>query len=237
MPPIPQAAERSRGSVSLCASVALTGFVASPPSTQRLDIFCNNLIDAPSDFGSGAPGPSIARGSRADFFYGRCPDRGRWPHLKIVSHNNGLHEYVAEREGFEPPIRLPVCRISSAVLSTTQPPLQRGHDLCQLLRSCQDISCSADGGAQLGSGCGQGRRRKPNGAGFEPAPRAFATELAAASARACAPGAVASPRVEPEPLWRPGVRHGACRSARSRRAPCRDSVAKENLCTANSRSL
>jgi K+-sensing histidine kinase KdpD len=30
---------------------------------------------------------------------------------------------VAEREGFEPPIRLPVCRISSAVLSTTQPPL------------------------------------------------------------------------------------------------------------------
>ena len=31
---------------------------------------------------------------------------------------------MAEREGFEPPIRLPVCRISSAVLSTTQPPLQ-----------------------------------------------------------------------------------------------------------------
>ena len=31
---------------------------------------------------------------------------------------------VAEREGFEPPIRLPVRRISSAVLSTTQPPLQ-----------------------------------------------------------------------------------------------------------------
>ena len=30
---------------------------------------------------------------------------------------------LAEREGFEPPIRLPVCRISSAVLSTTQPPL------------------------------------------------------------------------------------------------------------------
>ncbi len=37
---------------------------------------------------------------------------------------------LAEREGFEPPIRLPVCRISSAVLSTTQPPL-RG--------SCPDI--------------------------------------------------------------------------------------------------
>lgn len=31
---------------------------------------------------------------------------------------------VAERVGFEPTIRLPVCRISSAVLSTTQPPLR-----------------------------------------------------------------------------------------------------------------
>ena len=31
---------------------------------------------------------------------------------------------VAEREGFEPSIRLPVCRISSAVHSTTLPPLR-----------------------------------------------------------------------------------------------------------------
>jgi hypothetical protein len=31
---------------------------------------------------------------------------------------------LAEREGFEPPIRLPVCRISSAVRSTTLPPLR-----------------------------------------------------------------------------------------------------------------
>src|SRR6516165_6004237 len=31
---------------------------------------------------------------------------------------------MAEREGFEPPIQLPVCRISSAVLSTAQPPLR-----------------------------------------------------------------------------------------------------------------
>src|SRR5262245_45662203 len=37
---------------------------------------------------------------------------------------NILRRWLAEREGFEPPIRLPVCRISSAVLSTTQPPLQ-----------------------------------------------------------------------------------------------------------------
>ena len=33
---------------------------------------------------------------------------------------------LAEREGFEPPVRLPVRRISSAVLSTTQPPLRGG---------------------------------------------------------------------------------------------------------------
>ena len=37
---------------------------------------------------------------------------------------NQLLEEVAEREGFEPPIRLPVCRISSAVHSTTLPPLR-----------------------------------------------------------------------------------------------------------------
>ena len=33
-------------------------------------------------------------------------------------------EELAEREGFEPPIRLPVCRISSAVHSTALPPLR-----------------------------------------------------------------------------------------------------------------
>jgi hypothetical protein len=39
----------------------------------------------------------------------------------------GLFRYrksVAEREGFEPPIGLHLCRISSAVHSTTLPPLQ-----------------------------------------------------------------------------------------------------------------
>jgi hypothetical protein len=46
---------------------------------------------------------------------------------------------LAEREGFEPPIRLPVCRISSAVLSTAQPPLQdidifSVSDFCQILQ-------------------------------------------------------------------------------------------------------
>ena len=37
---------------------------------------------------------------------------------------NNLRKIMAERVGFEPTIRSPVCRISSAVLSTTQPPLR-----------------------------------------------------------------------------------------------------------------
>ncbi|CCV04722.1 hypothetical protein MESS2_1370019 [Mesorhizobium metallidurans STM 2683] len=37
-----------------------------------------------------------------------------------------LKDFVAEREGFEPPMGLHPCRISSAVHSTTLPPL-RGH--------------------------------------------------------------------------------------------------------------
>jgi hypothetical protein len=36
---------------------------------------------------------------------------------------------VAEREGFEPPVRLPVLRISSATHSTTLPPLREGSRL------------------------------------------------------------------------------------------------------------
>src|SRR5688500_8194351 len=43
---------------------------------------------------------------------------------------NGLKGEVAEREGFEPPMELPPCRISSAVHSTTLPSLreiENGH--------------------------------------------------------------------------------------------------------------
>jgi hypothetical protein len=45
-------------------------------------------------------------------------------HSIVKNSIRNQHE-LAEREGFEPPIPLRVCRISSAVLSTTQPPLQR----------------------------------------------------------------------------------------------------------------
>jgi hypothetical protein len=54
---------------------------------------------------------------------------------------------VAEREGFEPPIQLPVCRISSAVLSTAQPPL-RYHETTTIAelagtKACSQPSCHA----------------------------------------------------------------------------------------------
>ena len=42
--------------------------------------------------------------------------------IKIFNKTNDLS--MAERVGFEPTVRLPVRRISSAVLSTTQPPLR-----------------------------------------------------------------------------------------------------------------
>jgi hypothetical protein len=38
---------------------------------------------------------------------------------------------VAEREGFEPPVRLRVLRISSAARSTTLPPLRGGDALAK----------------------------------------------------------------------------------------------------------
>src|SRR6478735_1745277 len=36
--------------------------------------------------------------------------------------------YFAEREGFEPSIRLPVCRLSKAVPSASRPPLPQAHE-------------------------------------------------------------------------------------------------------------
>ncbi len=38
-----------------------------------------------------------------------------------------MKKEMAEREGFEPPMRSPPCRISSAVHSTTLPPLRRSR--------------------------------------------------------------------------------------------------------------
>ena len=57
----------------------------------------------------------------------------RWV-AEVVLKKTNIIKYLwidlAEREGFEPPIRLPVCRISSAVHSTTLPPLREGSCTC-----------------------------------------------------------------------------------------------------------
>src|SRR5205807_542137 len=50
-------------------------------------------------------------------------------HYRLPGRSPKGPKKLAEREGFEPSIRLPVCRISSAVLSTAQPPLQRAQKL------------------------------------------------------------------------------------------------------------
>jgi hypothetical protein len=73
---------------------------------------------------------------------------------------------LAEREGFEPPIRLPVCRISSAVLSTTQPPLHR----CSVKHPLRGYVSNA---RELNKGA-RSRRQ----AGFEPRSQLRAIELA-----------------------------------------------------------
>ncbi len=52
------------------------------------------------------------------------------PYKNNLNKTASYWKNMAEREGFEPPIPLRVCRISSAVLSTTQPPLREMLDCC-----------------------------------------------------------------------------------------------------------
>jgi hypothetical protein len=65
---------------------------------------------------------TIARSTLDDAF----PEEGG----SIVSAVRIPTDWLADRVGFEPTIRLPVCRISSAVLSTAQPPVRAAevHD-------------------------------------------------------------------------------------------------------------
>ena len=60
-------------------------------------------------------------------------------------------QHLAEREGFEPPMGLHPCRISSAVHSTTLPPLRRGAEAA---------SRSARGRGHLARGHRANKRRK-----------------------------------------------------------------------------
>src|SRR4051794_39170601 len=68
-----------------------------------------------------APGPFAEVGLGAELGT-RCICLGNIE-VKTVCYD----KLMAEREGFEPPVRLPVLRISSAARSTTLPPL-RGRD-------------------------------------------------------------------------------------------------------------
>jgi hypothetical protein len=75
-------------------------------------------------------------------------------------HKSLINKYkfsVAEREGFEPPIELPLCRISSAVHSTTLPPLREAKRASTLLvGGAYDIATPALQQA-WGALCGQNR--------------------------------------------------------------------------------
>lgn len=97
---------------------------------------------------------------------------------------------MAEREGFEPSIPLRVCRISSAVLSTTQPPLRRA--------ARRPLGAPAERAAELAYPHGLGKRLARAGA---------AGDVAAG----CAPGAGRKHWRRPG-VRRPGrggrVRHG-----------------------------
>ena len=51
---------------------------------------------------------------------------GYWGILRAKTRQRKfVKKELAEREGFEPPVRLPVLRISSAARSTTLPPLRK----------------------------------------------------------------------------------------------------------------
>jgi hypothetical protein len=58
---------------------------------------------------------------------------------------------MAEGEGFEPPVRLPVRLISSQVPLTTQPPFHAGPLLCSISPARQAIRPrrTASGGAMI----------------------------------------------------------------------------------------
>ncbi len=66
-------------------------------------------------------------------------DRRVLPCLQMAARTH-IFRFLAEREGFEPPIGLHLCRISSAVHSTTLPPLQTDEVVGLIARPGQDRS-------------------------------------------------------------------------------------------------
>ena len=96
--------------------------VQNPPLAIPSSFARRNLWPAP-------PAAAIeAAGSYLTFDHTSRRDRtlvqaARGPANGGNFNNTFVNAYVAERGGFEPPIGLRLCRISSAVLSTAQPPL------------------------------------------------------------------------------------------------------------------
>ena len=72
---------------------------------------------------------------------------------------------MAEREGFEPPVRLPVLRISSAARSTTLPPLRMRRWGRKRLDSEARPPCQPPIGARVDRGGGPARRQPVKTAG------------------------------------------------------------------------
>jgi hypothetical protein len=119
--------------------------------------------------------------------------------VKNSRHVSILNSRLAEREGFEPPIRLPVCRISSAVLSTTQPPLRR-RSVKQPLRGYVSNARALNKGG-----------RSARQAGFEPRSQLRAIEIAADQHELVPCLACVRVLIQGESLGRRGGRRSACR--------------------------
>ncbi len=91
---------------------------SQPPKAAATDRACS----APSmrSMAPGLPMPPATLRAATPSSTGR---RARYGHTELARPPD-VSKKLAEREGFEPPIGLHLCRISSAVHSTTLPPLQ-----------------------------------------------------------------------------------------------------------------
>ena len=86
------------------------------PANRRMYMICGQTGEAvptevcPRVDGRTVVGSAAGQAGRVNYFY--------------VTKQHVMKFLLAEREGFEPPVRLPVLRISSAARSTTLPPLR-----------------------------------------------------------------------------------------------------------------
>ena len=126
---LPPSQHRSRraGISGPQASNAIKAGLRPRLSVQRIFALQSSLSS--SSVSAGLSRSSLALRANGHDFAGRVrglPNQSQPSRrVRVLWTSEGTFKYrLAEREGFEPPIRLPVCRISSAVHSTTLPPLQ-----------------------------------------------------------------------------------------------------------------